>query len=590
MCIVDRLDSGEPGIVSSTSVGLKSLLGCPEDGFTEEVDAMGAFIVPGFTDAHGHFISEGFRLNTPWLFDCASVEEVVQTLQAWVEEHPLGPGEWLQGQGWDQSKWGDDDTFPTKEDLDGAFPDNPLYLGRYDGHAIWVNSATLGSVPPLPASDPAGGVVVRDPTNGEPTGVLTDNAMALVADFVPAPSQQQMSAALEAVLKEAASLGVTGVTDMGSPDNWIDGPLLAWALAGNLTVRLEVLRLAVDTEMGPGSDPATASRYAGVGMNRTLSSRGVKFFLDGALGSWGAALLQPYTDQPNSTGYLRMDPADFEGNGTLWADRGWQLATHAIGDRANRLALDVYEAVLKRQAQPKDRRFRIEHSQILNCSDVGRFSELGVVASMQPTHAMEDMAFAADRVGAGRLTCAYAPSTLLGQPGALPVPFGSDFPVEPLDPRFGLYSAVTRQNFYPGDDHGTPSGGWYPEQCLAPIEALRGFTSSAAFASFDEGKLGTLGVGKWADFVLLSKDVVQLRGGAEDLVDTQVLKTFLGGRKVFDIDDDDDGGGGDGGVVKVGGRAGRRKGKRPPVPVMPNSAVAEDGATQTPGMWVVGRR
>lgn len=487
-------------------------------------------------------------------------------------------------QGWDQSKWGDDDNFPTKEDLDGAFPDNPLYLGRYDGHAIWVNSAALAVVPPVPEEDPPGGTVERE-ADGSPTGVFTDNAMALVSDYLPPPSPAQMAAALKSVLAEAAAAGVTSVTDMGAPDAWIDGALRDWAMAGNLTVRIESLRLAVDTEMGPGSDPRTAARYdPPIGPNATLSSRGVKFFLDGALGSWGAALLAPYSDKPDTSGVLRMTPADFAGNVSAWGDAGWQVATHAIGDRANRLALDTYEAYLAAggadggEQGDGDRRFRVEHSQIVDCGDAGRFAALGVVASMQPTHAMEDMAFAADRLGSdtGRLDCSYAPSTLAGFAGSLPIPFGSDFPVEPLDPRFGLYAAVTRSAFYPGDGHGQPSGGWYPAQCLSPLEALRGFTSAGGWARFDEARVGTLAPAMWADFLLLDTDVVDV-ADPEDLLSAAVIATFLGGRAVF----------GPGAAAAWGAAKAQPEGK---LPVVPHWAVPEDGAPQVPGMWVVGRR
>jgi predicted amidohydrolase YtcJ len=492
-------------------------------------DLAGAVVLPGLWDAHGHVVAEGERLRTPWLFNASDEAAAVGAVADFVALHPVAAGDWVVGGGWDQTQW-PGQQYPTKASLDAAFPDTPVVLDRYDGHATWVNSAALAQRPPLPDADPEGGVIVRDPATGEPTGVLVDNARALVAP--PTPSAAAQDEWLGAALAELAAAGVTAVSDMGSSPETID-QFGAWADAGRLSARLDARYLGIAEEgMGGAADPLTAKRMRLAGPNMTLTVGGVKFFADGALGSWGAAMLAPYDDLPNATGTLRLTPEAFLGNATAWAARGWQLATHAIGDAANRLVLDTYEAVAAAVPGARARRPRVEHAQLVNCTDLPRFAALGVLASMQPTHCSEDLKIAEQRIGPERCACgAYAWASMLAS-GAPALPFGSDFPVEPVSPFDGMYAAVTREVFY-GPDLGTPEGGWYPAERVSRAQALRGFTYDAAYAANLEAELGSLDEGKLADFVVVDRDPTTVTPD-EAILETRVLATFLGGKRVFD--------------------------------------------------------
>lgn len=475
----------------------------------------GAVVIPGLIDAHAHVMGLGFALLRADLVGAASKEEVIARLRAF--EATLPPGAWLLGRGWDQNDW-PGKQFPTAADLDAAFPARPVWLERVDGHAGWGNSAALRAVTRDLSGDwqPEGGRILRD-AQGRATGVFIDTAAALVDAVVPAPDDALRAEALARSLEAAARHGLTGVHDMGVSladlalmRRFADEdklPLRIRAYADGDAAALE--RLCV---MGPYEHP-----------KGRLAMRGVKFYVDGALGSRGAALLDDYSDEPGHRGLLVTEPAAYAAAVAKARDCGIQPASHAIGDRGNRIVLDTYEKVLG-DAAGGDHRWRVEHAQVVHRDDLARFAALKVVASMQPTHATSDMPWAEARLGKERLYGAYAWQRLraLGVPLAL----GSDYPVESVDPRLGLYSAVTRQ-----DRDGQPPGGWLPDQRLTPEQALRGFTAGAAFAAFDEDLVGRLTPGLAADFVVLDADPFVV--APAELPELKVLSTWVDGRPAY---------------------------------------------------------
>ena len=505
------------------------------------VDLAGAIVVPGFIDSHLHLLYGGFMLVRPQLDNASSPADVVASLQSWLKAHPLPPNAWIQGFGWDQNRF-TPPILPTRADLDGAFPTTPVWLTRIDGHAAWANSAALRAAPPLPTSDPKGGRIVRDNATGEPTGVFTDAAMPLVSRSVPPPTFGQKAEALDKALKLCAQNGVTSIHDPGIDVG--DRALYMGAVDnGTFTLRQHAMWLGTDTDgLGPhgAASPTTPKihRY-----KDRFSAEAVKFFLDGALGSWGAAMLQNYSDRPHEHGQMRMSAAQFRANVTAWAQAGYQVATHAIGDAANRLALDVYSSICDAAAEADescdaapDLRLRIEHFQIVNESDVSRVTYPGtnasracILASMQPTHATSDMEFAESRLGPERLKGAYAWQSVVDS-GAAALPFGSDWPtVGQVPPLLGLYAAVTRE-----DLHGHPAGGWTPTEKVSRAQALRGYTTDAAFAAFAEGEVGRIADGYYADFVALDRDVLDADAvPAADIWRAAILGTWSGGRRVW---------------------------------------------------------
>ena len=480
----------------------------------KRIDAGAVTVVPGLIDAHAHLMNLGFALLRADLVGATSKADVIARLQAF--EKTLPPGAWLLGRGWDQNDW-PEKSFPTAADLDAAFPDRPVWLERVDGHAGWANSAALRAVKKDIGGDwqPEGGRILRD--GGKPTGVFIDAAAALVDAVVPAPDEALRSQALERALQAAVRHGLTGVHDMGV--SLADLALMRrFADAGRLPLRVRAYAdgdreaLAALCAMGP---------YEHRGGR--LAMRGVKFYVDGALGSRGAALIDDYSDEPGHRGLLVTEPSAYAAAVARARDCGLQPASHAIGDRGNRIVLDTYAAALG-AAAGGDHRWRVEHAQVVARDDLPRFAALKVIASMQPTHATSDMPWAEDRIGAGRLHGAYAWQRLraLGVPLAL----GSDFPVESVDPRLGLYSAVARQ-----DRDGKPPGGWLPDQRLAPAQALEGFTGGAAFAAFDETLTGRLAVGLQADFVILGADPLSVP--ASQLPSVEVVSTWVDGQAVY---------------------------------------------------------
>ena len=483
------------------------------------IDVGDATVVPGLIDAHGHLTSLGNALAQADLTGTRSRAEVVQRLQAF--EKNLAPGEWLLGHGWDQNDWQDGTDFPGVADLDAAFPQRPVYLERIDGHAGWANSAALRIAEQAGKSlsgdwQPAGGRIVRDAA-GKPGGVLVDNATQLVSALIPLPDEAARGKRLQAALHEAVRNGLTGVHDMGVSSTEL-ALMRQLADQGKLPLRIDAY---ADGNRQALADLCAHGLYRHPGGR--LQMRGVKLYMDGALGSRGAAMLEDYSDDPHNRGLLVTSPEDFEAAVRKADGCHVQVATHAIGDRGNRIVLDTYARVLGDNAAG-DHRWRVEHAQVVALEDIPRFAQLHLVASMQPTHATSDMGWAEQRVGPERIKGAYAWQRYLQQGTHLAL--GSDFPVEQVDPRLGLYAAVTRQ-----DRDGQPPGGWQPQQRLSAIEALRGFTRDAAWAGHDEAEVGSLQRGLRADFVVLDRDPLAPDAGRLDTL--KVLSTWVDGVPVY---------------------------------------------------------
>ncbi|MGN7725944.1 amidohydrolase [Luteimonas sp. 22616] len=486
----------------------------------ERVDAGDATVVPGLIDAHGHVMGLGYALMQADLTGARDKADVIARLKAY--EKTLPEGAWLLGGGWDQNDW-PEKAFPTAADLDAAFPDRPVWLDRVDGHAGWANSAAMKAVEKAMSGrtlagdwQPDGGRILRD--GDKATGVFVDGAMGLVSEVLPAPDEAYRTQALERALAAAARDGLTGVHDMGVSSTDL-ALYKRFADAGKLSLRIDAYANGDGQALADLCEHG-AYRHPG----GRLEMRGVKLFIDGALGSRGAALLTDYSDEPGNRGLLVTDPATYEGSVRKAKGCGVQVATHAIGDRGNRIVLDTYERVLGDDAK-SDHRWRVEHAQIVSPEDIPRFAPLGVIASMQPTHATSDMPWAEERLGKERLFGAYAWQRFLHSGAHLAL--GSDFPVESPDPRLGLYAAVTRQ-----DRDGQPPGGWLPDQRLSAAEALRGFTADAAYAGFDEKQVGKLAPGLRADFVILAEDPLEVP--ASQLDDLEIESTWVDGKPVYE--------------------------------------------------------
>lgn len=479
-----------------------------------------ATVVPGLIDAHAHLMFLGATLMQADLSGATSKAEIIARLQRFAADNPDG---WLLGNGWDQNHWAQTD-FPTAADLDAAFPARPVWLGRIDGHAGWANSAALRALAQQPGQralagrwQPAGGRIVRDARH-QPSGVFIDGAMELVRTAIPAPGEAAREQMLARALRKAVSQGLTGVHDMGVSREDL-ALMRRFADAGRLPLRIDAY---ADGNAEALADLCAHGAYRHPGGR--LEMQGVKLFMDGALGSRGAALLADYSDDPHNRGLLVTSPDAFDVAVRKADGCGLQVATHAIGDRGNRIALDTYARVLG-DGKSRDHRWRIEHAQVVALADIPRFAALGVIASMQPTHATSDMGWAQDRVGPERIQGAYAWRRMLASGAHLAL--GSDFPVEQVDPRLGLYAAVTRQ-----DRAGQPPGGWLPDQRLSAAEALRGFTADAAWAGHDDAEVGRLRPGLRADFVVLDRDPLAVP--AAQLAELQVRSTWVDGRPVYE--------------------------------------------------------
>jgi predicted amidohydrolase YtcJ len=482
---------------------------------TEVVEAGGRLVLPGLIDSHAHFLGLGKTLVNLDLTGTTSAEQVRLKV---VEACAAAPaGQWIYGRGWDQNDW-EARAFPTWRDLHGC-PDNPVYLSRVDGHALWVNAEALKAAGIHKGTpDPDGGRVVRD-AQGIPSGILVDNAEALVEDVVPAATHEQLLRRARLAQAECLRLGLTGVADAGVDEA---GFAAYEALGGAGELKIRVYAMVQHDE---ALIESWLARGPQVGLHGDhLTVRAIKLYVDGALGSRGAALLAPYSDEPGNSGLLVTEPAEIEAITRRALGAGFQVCTHAIGDRGNRVVLDAYEAALADHAGA-DRRLRVEHAQILGPADLPRFAALGVIPAMQPTHATSDMPWAADRLGADRLAGAYAWRSLLDSGAALPL--GSDFPVESPAPLWGIHAAVTRQ-----DHAGQPEGGWLPDQRLTVQQAVHGFTLGAAHAAFEEDRKGSLVEGKLADLVMLSRDIFEVPPA--EILQTEVVLTVIGGEVLYD--------------------------------------------------------
>lgn len=478
------------------------------------LDAGGATVVPGLIDAHGHVAGLGLSRLRVDLVDTRSKDEILQRLRDFARDLP--PGAWLLGRGWDQNDW-TDQRFPTVADLDRDFPDRPVWLSRVDGHAGWGNTAAMRAVKRDLSGEwqPDGGKIERDGKQ-RATGVFVDAAMDLVETSMPAMDDATAERALALGMQLAVEHGLTGVHDAGVS--------LAQLQRYQRLADRDEMPLRINA-MADGNDKAFEwlcrnGLYAHP--SGRLQMRSVKLYADGALGSRGAAMTEDYHDDPGNRGLLLMTPEALAQVTARARGCAVQVATHAIGDRGNHEVLQAYAGALG--ADAGDHRWRIEHAQVLAPGDLLRLSALRVIASMQPTHATSDMPWAQDRVGPERINGAYAWRQLRDSGARLAL--GSDFPVESVDPRLGLYAATTRS-----DTRGMPLGGWHPEEKLTAYEALRGFTLDAAYAGFNENEVGSLAVGKRADFVLLKEDPLAISPAL--LRDLIVLATYVDGRQVF---------------------------------------------------------
>jgi len=479
---------------------------------TRIVDGTGKMVVPGFIDSHVHFVSGGASLASVQLRDARTREEFVRRIRDYARTLPRGA--WITEGNWDHSLWGGE--LPRKEWIDSVTPNNPVWINRLDGHMALANSAALRAAGVTAATrDVEGGEIVRG-AGGEPTGILKDNAQALVDRVVPNLTPEQQDRALDAAMRYVAERGVTSVDHMGG---W--GDLAAFRrarAAGRLRTRISA---AVPLDSWARLRDTVAASGRG---DEWLRIGGLKGFVDGSLGSHTAAMHQPFTDDPRGTGLL-VTPPDSLYAWTAAADHaGLQVMVHAIGDRANTLILDIFERVA-RENGARDRRFRVEHAQHIRPVDIPRFGRLGVIPSMQPYHAIDDGRWAEAVIGPERARGTYAFRTLIDT-GARPA-FGSDWFVAPPTPLEGIYAAVTRRTL--DDKH---PGGWVPEQKITVDEALRAYTADAAYAAFAEGEKGTLEPGKLADFVIIDRDLRRI--ASETIRDARVMMTVVGGTVVYE--------------------------------------------------------
>ncbi|MGN6353115.1 MAG: amidohydrolase [Parafilimonas sp.] len=474
----------------------------------DTVNANGQAVYPGFNDAHSHFIGYGESLYAVDLFDCKNMFEVISRIQKFIQANP---GEvWIRGHGWDQNKF-PGKAFPTNEQLNKLFPNTPVLLERIDGHAILANAKALEIAGIKPGQTISGGSI--ETKNGALTGVLIDNAMNPVYGKVPAPSKEQFQKWLQSAQQNCFAQGLTTVSDCGI--NYVAANMIdTLQKEGRLDMRMYVLL---------SDDKQNYDAYLPKGPYKTdkLFIKGFKLYADGALGSRGACLLHPYNDKPGWYGFMINSAAHYDSVASLLSKTDFQVCTHAIGDSGNREILKIYNKYLQGK---NDKRWRIEHAQIINQADFELFGKTSVIPSVQPTHATSDMYWAADSIGTERLKGGYAFKQLLQQNGWLPL--GTDFPVEDISPFKTFVAAVFRQ-----DATGFPAGGFQMENALSREEAIRGMTIWAAKAEFLEKEIGSIEAGKKADFVILDKDL--MKANLADALNTKVIATYIDGKKVY---------------------------------------------------------
>lgn len=483
---------------------------------TRVIDLHGRFAMPGFNDAHTHLAGGGMAKMVVNLEGAKSLIEFQQRIRDALKNYK--PGEWITGRGWDHTLW-PEKRFPTRWDLDAVSKDHPMIFGRVDGHVAVANSMALqiaGITKDTP--DPQGGHIVRDEKTGEPTGMLEEGAaMSLVYRKAPPPNRDRRTRAIELALAEAVSYGVTSIQDYSSWEDFLvyrelkEEGKLPVRITEWLTFTEPLAKLEEERREGGTTDP-------------WLKTGSLKAFMDGSLGSRTAAMLAPYSDDPTTSGILPMDPKQVDEMSIERDKAGFQLNFHAIGDRANRMALDAFAAVRKANG-PRDRRDRVEHAQIVAPKDFERFAKLGVIASMQPSHLLDDERWAMDRIGPERAKGAYAWNTM--RKDGVRLAFGTDFPVESIDPLRGLYACVTRE--LPG---GGPPGGWEAQEKLPMGDCIYDYTAGSAYGEFEESRKGEIKTGMFADIVVYPEDITKIPPA--ELLKTSVDMTITGGRIVYE--------------------------------------------------------
>lgn len=474
----------------------------------EVLDAGGAAVYPGFIDGHAHFYEYGMGLQQVNLVGTHSWDEIVDSVKTFADKNTDG---WLIGNGWDQNDW-PSKQFPDKAKLDSLFPMRPVLLSRVDGHAAIANQAALNIAGVKPGQTIVGGTI--ETRNGKLTGVLIDNAVGIVTRKIPEPTSPMIDTALLSAQKNCFAVGLTTVDDCGLPYTMVN-TINELQHKGDLKMRLYVM-------LADRQENYDFLFKRGAIKTPRLNVRSFKVYADGALGSRGACLLQPYADSAKWNGFLLSNPKHFEEIAPKIAAHGFQMCTHAIGDSAVRTMLKIYATNLKGK---NDLRWRIEHSQIVSPEDLALFGKYSIIPSVQPTHATSDMYWAGKRLGKERLKTAYAYKQLLDQNGWMPL--GTDFPVENINPLYTFYAAVERK-----DLKGFPADGFQKQNALSRIEALKGMTIWAAKANFEEKEKGSIEPGKYADFVILDKDIMKAKGS--ELPTTKVTKTYINGVKVYD--------------------------------------------------------
>ncbi len=474
----------------------------------ENIDAEKKTVYPGFIDAHAHFVGYGQSLFVADLYDTKSFDEVLERLKSFAAAHP--DEKWILGRGWDQNKW-PGKAYPTNEKLNQLFPDRPVYITRVDGHAAICNQKAFDLAHVKPGATISGGDA--ETKNGKLTGVLIDNAKELVNNNIPPLSKEDFAKRLLAAEKNCFAIGLTTITDCGLSYKDVD-VIDTLQQQGKLNMRLYIML---------SDDKENFVHYLPKGPYKTdkLFVHGFKFYADGALGSRGACLLQPYSDRKDWKGFLLSSIQHFDSSAQILAGTDFQMCTHAIGDSGNRMILNVYTKVLKGK---NDKRWRIEHAQIINANDFDLFGQSSIVPSVQPTHATSDMYWAEERLGTKRLKGGYAYKQLLQQNGWIPL--GTDFPVEDISPFKTFLAAVVRK-----DAKGFPANGFQTENALSREETIKGMTIWAAKADFLEKEVGSLEKGKKADFIILDNDLMKV--DEKNILNTKVTATYLGGKKVF---------------------------------------------------------